>query len=379
MVIFITVLFAILLYIFQKITYERYWDNNLSVELNFSDKHAFEGESLTLSETITNRKFLPLPWLTVKFQVSRNLYFNDTNNTVITDYLYRNDLFSIMMYQKINRRLPFVCGKRGYYTIKSIDIVSSDLFITTILADHITSDDYIYVYPKLIPIEELLVPYQKIQGQLLTKRYIAEDPFEFRGIRQYQNYDSMKAVNWKATARTGQLKVNVNDYTASQEIVIFLNLEKDNSWQENTSLFEETIRIAASLASYYIEDGVTVSIVANSKDILTGEPIDIAAGCSMDHTINIYESLARIDLNKTSGSFIDMLQQKMQYHEKEPLWVIVSSYHEKDLLEFYASLKYQGYTTELIVPKLYSDKFFELKPINDEEVFVWEVKPNEEN
>jgi uncharacterized protein (DUF58 family) len=283
------------------------------------------------------------------------------------------------MYQKVNRRLPFICGKRGYYTIKSIDIVSSDIFISTLLADHIASNDYIYVYPKLIPIEELLVPYQKMQGELLTKRYIAEDPFEFRNIREYQNYDSMKSVNWKATAKTGQLKVNVNDYTASQEIVIFLNFEKDNDWQENTNLFEETIKIGASLASYYIEDGIPVSLVTNSKDILTNEPIDISAGSSYDHLLTIYESLARIDLTKTASPIIPIMQDKLRYQEKEPLWIVISSFHEKDFVEFYCSLEYQGYSTQLILPHFITSEKIELKNVNEDNVFIWEVKPNEEN
>ena len=37
-----------------------------------------------------------------------------------------------------------------------------------------------------------------------------EDPFEYRGIREYQPYDDMRSVNWKATAKTGDLKVNQN-------------------------------------------------------------------------------------------------------------------------------------------------------------------------
>ena len=61
-----------LLYWLQNWIYHRYWNKNLSVSVRFTDQFMFEGAATALTETITNRKILPLPWIYVKFQISRN-------------------------------------------------------------------------------------------------------------------------------------------------------------------------------------------------------------------------------------------------------------------------------------------------------------------
>ncbi|NLB45170.1 MAG: DUF58 domain-containing protein, partial [Clostridiaceae bacterium] len=123
----------------QRHIYGRFWSRHLTVDLVFSAKTGVEGGSVKLTEVITSRKALPLPWLTVKFQVSRHLVFSDKLHATITDDYYREDLFSLGMYQRIRRTLPVVMKKRGYYTIKSIDLVSSDLLLTRKLVDHARS------------------------------------------------------------------------------------------------------------------------------------------------------------------------------------------------------------------------------------------------
>jgi uncharacterized protein (DUF58 family) len=64
-----------------------------------------------------------------------------------------------------------------------------------------------------------------VNGVMQTKRQFLEDPFEYRGMREYQPYDDMKSINWKATAKTGDFKVNLHDFTTVRSVRIFLNLE----------------------------------------------------------------------------------------------------------------------------------------------------------
>lgn len=64
----------VVLTVLQRAVYSRFWRRNLSVELDFSARTGIEGSSIALTEIITSRKALPLPWLVVKFQVSRHLF-----------------------------------------------------------------------------------------------------------------------------------------------------------------------------------------------------------------------------------------------------------------------------------------------------------------
>ena len=120
-----------LLYMLQDWIYKTLWDKNLSVSIHFQDKAVLEGEQATLTEVIENRKLLPLAYLNVKFQVNRNLVFQNMENTSVSDFNYKNDIFSVLFHQRIRRTLVFSCQKRGYYEITQSDIISSNLLMTS--------------------------------------------------------------------------------------------------------------------------------------------------------------------------------------------------------------------------------------------------------
>ena len=94
-----------LLYILQDLIYKTFWDKNLSVSIHFQDKAVLEGEQATLTEVIENRKLLPLAYLNVKFQVSRNLVFQNMENTSVSDFNYKNDVFLFCFTREYEERL----------------------------------------------------------------------------------------------------------------------------------------------------------------------------------------------------------------------------------------------------------------------------------
>ena len=81
------------------------------------------------------------------------------------------------------------------------------------------------MYPKPFSHPDFKRSLKQLNGEVLTKRHLLEDPFEYRGIRDYQPQDDLKSINWKATARTGDLKVNQKNYTSQKSVRIFVNLE----------------------------------------------------------------------------------------------------------------------------------------------------------
>ena len=198
---------AVLLFAAQAWIYSHYWEKGLSAELLFSRESAVEGEECLLLERVENRKLLPLPMLKVKFQVSRNLRFSDEGDGAVTDKYYRNDILSLGPRQRVTRKIPFLCGARGYYRIRGLDLVAADLFLTREMIAEAEADTTLYVYPRPAAGVELDTALQKLNGEILAKRHMLEDPFEYRGIREYAAFDEMKTINWKATARMGELMV----------------------------------------------------------------------------------------------------------------------------------------------------------------------------
>lgn len=299
---------AALLWILQGVVFHRFWNRGLSVSLAFDCHHKVEGERGTLKETITNAKLLPLPILHVKFQMGRELVFTSSGNYRITDHSYRSDIFSCMPWQEIRRSLEFDCKKRGYYTISEVWLVSYDLFFSGHFAASFPVRAALYVYPKFMDTDRLQLPFRNLMGQILADRALLLDPFEFQSVRPYQSYDPYRSVNWKATARTGDLKVNVYTPTASWQVMFLLDVEPDRIWKDE-ALTEEAIRLCGSYCHLLIKEGIPVSVCTNGTDCVTGQRGFLEAGAGADHMTAVMELLARTE---TEGEGRPSMEQIME-------------------------------------------------------------------
>ena len=112
-----------------RLVFARYWRADLKVKTEFTDPWVYEGETSCLREEITNDKILPVPALEVRLAMSRNLEFSSDarDNTSVTDQSYKRDIFSLLTRQRIVRRLPFVCRRRGSYEIRQAGSVATEL------------------------------------------------------------------------------------------------------------------------------------------------------------------------------------------------------------------------------------------------------------
>lgn len=334
------VIVAIIFYI-EKHIYLRLWSRNLEAKLYFKTTEIFEGEKGYLKEVITNRKRLPLPMLMVKFHTSRNLQFEDSENSNVSDQYYRNDVFQVNGGEKITRTLAFVGEKRGYYRIESIDLAATDLFMASHMYSFHKVHQDIYVYPKPFHSESFRRALQQLNGEILSKRNLLEDPFEYRGIREYQTFDDMKTINWKATAKTGDFKVNLRNYTAAKSVRILLNLEDSGIYKKETCV-ENSIRIAAGLAKYFLGQGMRVSCYANGLDIMNGQPLAVKEDAGTGQLKTIYRLLARLDLQKPVANFCDMFGDALFKERGATMTFVISPNQYDDFVELMKKYKATG-------------------------------------
>ena len=360
------------MFVIRKI-YVKNWLRGVEAGIEVSKNITFPGDELVLTETVVNRKWLPLPMVMVKFEVDRSFVFgNEVVNTNVSDYCYKSDVFSLLFYQKIIRNIPLVCTKRGYFTIDRLNIVSTDVMMDKTLAAYFDVGKTITVYPAEAASEEVDIPYRRIMGTVLTRQYTYEDPFEFLGIRQYQTYDSLKDVNWTASAKTGELKVNVHAHTAAQQVCILLNLEKDGVW-DYEELKEKAISMACSLACRLTRQAVAVSVLSNGKDIITGNELLIEAGCDDGHRTNIMTTLARLDLKKPCRDFEVVIREHIKELGDDMIYCMISTSRREPLQRYFAGLAAQSAGSLWIYPchKSFENNFDYL---GDVDVVRWEVE-----
>jgi len=324
-------------------TYSKYCLKDVDVKLMISSITATEGDKLILSEVVTNAKWLPLPWLTVRFQVDRGLAFNDQTDHIASDFYYRNDLFHVLMHQKIKRHLHFTCTRRGVYGMHDLEVTAWDFLMTE---KHMRKYDFstrITVFPSTLDDAETEELCTRIYGQLRTRYPIHPDPFSFRGIREYSTSDPMKNINFKASAKTHELMVNIRDFGGTRQVVLLLDMER-HIIGYNEMLEERAIRIVATLAEHLTSQGIPIAYVTNGSSI--------AEGCGVHHLHTILEALAHINISaKEIEPFEKVLDRIALEKQFEPEYLLISPYYNKSIDTAFSQLYERGARTAWVMPE----------------------------
>jgi uncharacterized protein (DUF58 family) len=106
-------------------------------------------------------------------------------------------------------------------------------------------------------------------------------------IRKYQEGESARIINWKATAKTGELMAR--EYARDEESKFCLILdtrivgEKATAYEEN---FEKAVSLAASIAAHFIKEGAGMEFLTPHEYL--------PRGTGIDHLYRILRSLAVI-------------------------------------------------------------------------------------
>lgn len=334
----------------QGFVFAKYWNKDLDVKITYKSYDCVAGEENELREVITNNKKLPLPMLHVKFDTPKSFVFENEDNSSISDNYYRDDVFTIMGHQEVIRTLKFTCTKRGCYYMHNTNITSSDLFLNLTLTDKRENPAVIHVFPEKINLSLFDVPFQTITGNFATQKTLVEDPFEFKGIREYQPYDGMRKINYKSSAKHNSLQVNTFFMTSSQEIVILLNLDA-TTYSRDDRLTEAIISLASSLAEKFIAAGIPVGIETNGIDTYTNERIMRPVGGGHNHMLSIDTALARINSHAENSSFVDVIRNSFSTINEQSYYIIISNKRDKEIIDAYETAKANGASSYFIVPE----------------------------
>lgn len=251
-------------YAFQKVFYER----------RLSTNRIFFGENVTLDLSITNNKFLPLPWLHIEEEIPEEVtflkgknYISDSSPKPMRSVL--SFFLSIGWYHRLTRRFPLKCMKRGLFYFGPATINSGDPF--SFYRSNITTEnqDQLLVYPCILTMEELGLPSQHPFGDLRLRRHLFEDPVQVMTTRDYVSGDPLKRIHWKSSARLQQLQTRVFEHTTTSDMSLFLDTrtvtDKYYWGVKIQDLLETAVITAASIANYGIKEDYKVGFYANES------------------------------------------------------------------------------------------------------------------
>lgn len=165
----------------------------------------------------------------------------------------------------ITSAYPLAPTRRGVYTVGPVTASWGDPFGLTIHHQTLAEATRLIVHPGT----------EAAHDRVLARMW--EDPpvrppvskpwptgFEFYGVRDYVPGDDLRRVVWSVLAKTGRMVVRESEQGITDRVVIVL--DTDAQWHSpgaSSESFEQAVRVAASVGTKNIDDGFSVTLIAN--------------------------------------------------------------------------------------------------------------------
>ena len=304
MLVFFFLFLAIILFLLQRRLCCRLWKKRLSVSVSFAGERTEEGDGNTVIERVENRSIIPVHVIFIKYTLLKS-YSPLSDGGGRREVAFKGGIGG----RKIKERRYTIEGlRRGFYTISSIEASGHDIFLSTEYESTFYSLSSFFVFPRRAESLSFDLAYRELLGTILSKRRKNEDPFELRGIRDYMTHDSLRRVNWKASAKTGELKVNEHDWTTDEGAAIVLDLRRGNEEEK-----EALISYAATIAERFLRRGINTSVITNARSSRDGTRIITGSGSGRAHVNTIDEALALIKITavtpETPGELLALFEK----------------------------------------------------------------------
>lgn len=325
---------------------------NLVYKRSFSKERLYAGDSVSMKVELMNHKLLPLPWLRMAAAYPEHLTIKNQKLEKAKGYSRYDhiSITSLFSFQKLTKMYEVSCEKRGHYTFCDVDLKAGDWFGLETAQKMLYMPNELIVYPRVTPLEKLGFIPNKPDGSISVRRWIMPDPIEKIGIREYTNSDPFHAIDWKATARSGQMMVGQFDYKADPALMVLLNTAHFKAdWKYKCpSCFEDLLNLAASLVETAIDEQVPVGMAytAAVQSSKTGQAILPDAGHG--HRLVLLEILAKLsEYNKLSG--VDLLKLYERLYESHHTVFYLTETLSTEVIMRMNHMASQGYNLHVAV------------------------------
>jgi uncharacterized protein (DUF58 family) len=160
--------------------------------------------------------------------------------------------------QELRADLEITFPARGRYCDKNFGLATRFPFAFLMKTRRINLPREVVAYPIVEPTEQFLEVLPMITGEFETfARGRGNDLYL---IREYMPDDSARHVDWKATARTGALKVR--EFSREDERKLRVVFDNPTPGVLLPAVYERAVRLAASLGWHFHHEDVEVSFVA---------------------------------------------------------------------------------------------------------------------
>jgi uncharacterized protein (DUF58 family) len=153
------------------------------------------------------------------------------------------------------------CDRWGGYVVGETIVRAHDAFGLFVHDDRIQGGAALKVYPREEALRRLVRPLetQPYSGDEVSRR--RGEGIEFADMRPFAFGDALRHINWRASARRGQLWVNERHPERNTDVVIFLDTFAE-ARRGSTGTLDLALRAAATLTARYVRRRDRVGFVS---------------------------------------------------------------------------------------------------------------------
>ncbi|MBO4830854.1 MAG: DUF58 domain-containing protein [Oscillospiraceae bacterium] len=309
---------GILLFLFILAVVARIWGavamKNVSLSVAADRTMLYPGETAEITYTVENGKFLPLIWL----ELAQDM---PARRCIMPESGFEEDERLVLDNETPSRKIPvlkkgfsFIMGNsvtetptvwrascRGRYRASGLFLRSGDGFGLARTSYDFAADDVpvMFVFPAHVPVDISLM--LRDQWDCSTgRRGYAEDMTVLRGLRQYQDTDSWKRINWRIAARSDEIQVNLFETVQPRSAYFVFDGESFAGLSADSSELETALEILGSFISDLYAAGVPCGLsLPRSKN---NRAVDCAADGERPERLlcllAAYECLGALDDNR---------------------------------------------------------------------------------
>jgi len=153
--------------------------------------------------------------------------------------------------------LELVFERRGRYCESSFGVATRFPFAFLTKTRHVALQREVLVYPPIAPPDELFEILPLVRGE--WESFVRGRGSDLYRIREYLPEDSARHVDWKATAKSGSLKVR--EFTREDERKLCIVFDNPPAGLISDAAYERGVNLAASLAWHFATQDAEVSFV----------------------------------------------------------------------------------------------------------------------
>ena len=324
----------------------------LDISRQISQERALPGDEVIICVRITNRG-PNIELMNIEDQLPEGLKIIDGETSVLTKLSSGKSI-------TLNYTIT---GSRGFFHFRNVKITASDSLMVRTKTVMLKTDEQLFIQPKPLRLGHLDIRPRRTRvyaGHIPAR--IGGSGVEFFGVREYQQGDPLRWINWRASARFSQ-KFFINEFEQERVADVGIILDTRQRSQivadNGETLFEFSVQAASALAETFIKDGNRVGL--------------LLYGTLLDWTFPDYGKIQRERILKRLSSAqpgeslvfdeLDNLPKSLLPPNSQI--VFISPLHENDL-QVLISLRARGYVVMVISPNPISfEQTRLLKPVEN--------------